>query len=249
MFTVLFNEWNHNPETWSRNFNKINAVHLAPLAIGFSHWEQRLWSLEKARDSVRLELHTKFPILFPNGSKGTNVSCLAKEILRSQTFISRAKISCSHCNFMLPSMDNSLGHFLPVHSVLTSCTAEMLSEALCNSNIGSCSDCGGDLAQTISYDTLPKLMAFELHDKMIASKKIKIVRHHKAHILHLRGLIYFGGFHYTARIISPEGLVYFHDGMKTGGHCIAEKDLQLFSEAELKVCEGRLAELAIYSVK
>ncbi|KAJ6529446.1 hypothetical protein DFH09DRAFT_155008, partial [Mycena vulgaris] len=44
-------------------------------------------------------------------------------------------------------------------------------------------------------------------------------------ILLLRGVIYFGNIHFTSRIISSDGRVWFHDGIGTGRACVDENYL------------------------
>jgi hypothetical protein len=55
-----------------------------------------------------------------------------------------------------------------------------------------------------------------------------------------------GGFHFTARIIHPDGSIWFHDGQK--GH-LGEKDgsLDTTSDKDLRSCRGRKLVLAVYA--
>ncbi|KAI0056157.1 hypothetical protein BV25DRAFT_1787751, partial [Artomyces pyxidatus] len=41
----------------------------------------------------------------------------------------------------------------------------------------------------------------------------------------LKGMIYHGGDHFTARIVNDKGEVWYHDGISTGRHCRAETRL------------------------
>jgi hypothetical protein len=64
--------------------------------------------------------------------------------------------------------------------------------------------------------------------------------------LYLRGIIYFGEYHFTARIIHPDGSVWYHDG-RQGHLCQKEGPLKSFSSESLRTCRGRSLTLAIYA--
>ena len=64
--------------------------------------------------------------------------------------------------------------------------------------------------------------------------------------LYLRGIIYSGGYHFTAQIICPDGSIWYHDEQK--GH-LGEKNGSLKSKNDKKMrsCRGRKLVLAIYA--
>jgi hypothetical protein len=51
----------------------------------------------------------------------------------------------------------------------------------------------------------------------------------------LKGVVYYGDFHYTAQIFTG-GSVWFHDGMVSGKKCTYEKRLTEFTGSELSTC-------------
>ena len=59
----------------------------------------------------------------------------------------------------------------------------------------------------------------------------------------LCGIIYFGDAHYTACVVTDNGMVWFHDGIATGQNLIYEGMLNNLS---LKDCKGKAALIAIY---
>ncbi|KDQ57393.1 hypothetical protein JAAARDRAFT_130548 [Jaapia argillacea MUCL 33604] len=65
--------------------------------------------------------------------------------------------------------------------------------------------------------------------------------------MHLRGIVYYGGFHYNVRILRRDGSVWFHDGLTTGINTMYEGQLDTFSEEGLKYKEERYATVLIYS--
>src|SRR5882762_10029565 len=64
----------------------------------------------------------------------------------------------------------------------------------------------------------------------------------------LKGIVYAGDFHYTSRVCA-KGLVWFHDGMVTGRSCTYEGKLNVFTDSDLSVCNGKTSSLIIYAQK
>jgi hypothetical protein len=63
----------------------------------------------------------------------------------------------------------------------------------------------------------------------------------------LVGMVYFGGFHFVARTITPDNRVYVHDGMN-GPYSTYEGTLgEDFGDKELAFCGERIPSLAIYA--
>jgi hypothetical protein len=65
-------------------------------------------------------------------------------------------------------------------------------------------------------------------------------------VFDLKGMVYYGDFHYTARIC-VDGSVWFHDGMVTGRGCVYEKRLTEFTDTGLLVCDGKVLSLVVYA--
>jgi hypothetical protein len=63
----------------------------------------------------------------------------------------------------------------------------------------------------------------------------------------LVGIVYYGGDHFTARIILQDGQIWFHDGITTRQTTQHDGSLTL-NCPELYTCEGKRASLAIYSL-
>src|SRR4051794_17527763 len=103
------------------------------------------------------------------------------------------------------------------------------------------------VTRDISYRDVPSLLSLEYPDKEIrASHKIVFVTDEGHLPLYLRGIIYSGGYHFTAQIICPDGSIWYHDEQK--GH-LGEKNGSLRSKNDKKMrsCRGRKLVLAIYA--
>ena len=63
----------------------------------------------------------------------------------------------------------------------------------------------------------------------------------------MRGIVYHGENHFTSRIISPEGNIWFHDGISTGSTCEHDGHLRTTTDRALYKCKGRELVLAVYA--
>jgi len=79
------------------------------------------------------------------------------------------------------------------------------------------------------------------------SDKIVIRKDNKSKVLYLRGIIYFGGFHFTSCIISLDQMVWYYDGMTSGARPIQEGFLDQIEN--LNVSNERDATVLIYAQK
>ena len=67
--------------------------------------------------------------------------------------------------------------------------------------------------------------------------------------LHLKGLVYHGGYHFTCRIIDDSDNIWFHDGISTGRTSINDGKFGTVSQPNLKVCRNKQLCLVIYGHK
>ena len=64
-------------------------------------------------------------------------------------------------------------------------------------------------------------------------------------VYQLRGIVYYGNSHFTARVVYNNGMIWFHDGIATGQSLLYEGTFQTFGQS-LNSCRGKDAILAIY---
>ncbi|KZT19600.1 hypothetical protein NEOLEDRAFT_1077501, partial [Neolentinus lepideus HHB14362 ss-1] len=63
----------------------------------------------------------------------------------------------------------------------------------------------------------------------------------------LRGLIYFGDFHFTSRFVSKTGDIWFNDGTTTGRECRKEGNIKSTNMPDLLKCGTQTTTLLIYT--
>ena len=105
------------------------------------------------------------------------------------------------------------------------------------------------MRKSISYDSPPPLLIFEINsDNITLNKTIGFEEDDEMKVLQLKGMVYHGGFHFTSRIISSDGAVWFNDGMTTGRQCEKDEHLETMSGRKLMKCGGKKLVLAIYAL-
>jgi hypothetical protein len=62
-----------------------------------------------------------------------------------------------------------------------------------------------------------------------ASKIIKLEMVNRSRKFYIKGIAYYGGFHFMSCVITNDGRVWFHDG-QLGGNCQYKKKLSDFTE-------------------
>ena len=71
----------------------------------------------------------------------------------------------------------------------------------------------------------------------------------QATTLHLKGLVYHGGYHFTCRIMDESGNIWFHDGITTRRSLTKEGKFRSFGQPNLKKCRNKNLCLVIYGHK
>jgi len=68
-------------------------------------------------------------------------------------------------------------------------------------------------------------------------KTLKVEQKDQLVVLDVRGLIYYGNFHFTSRFIEIDVIVWYYDGITTKSNC--EGDFNKFSSRNLAKCKEK----------
>jgi hypothetical protein len=112
-----------------------------------------------------------------------------------------------------------------------------------------CPMCLSHMRACVFYTEFPLMLLFD-HSAYIVkpSKEIKFNCEDNQTIKYrLIGLLYFGGFHFTSRIISSEGDVWYHDGIQTGNNFKSQGHRKFMNDEDWQACEGRKLVMSIYT--
>ena len=79
---------------------------------------------------------------------------------------------------------------------------------ICIITLSTCCNCNTPLPSKIHFSQTPKILAFDLTDRNVTlSTKVSVMGVTHSTVLHLRGLIYYGDFHFTCQITQTYGFM------------------------------------------
>jgi hypothetical protein len=102
LFAICYNIWIQKPRIWTRRFESLNNAYLTMLTRGFKKVLHEEQSFEDIRDTIRHELHTSNPNVFPMGCVGTSVAAMATEMLRTNNTVNSSQLVCTQCDYKEP---------------------------------------------------------------------------------------------------------------------------------------------------
>ncbi|KLO09503.1 hypothetical protein SCHPADRAFT_833954 [Schizopora paradoxa] len=113
-----------------------------------------------------------------------------------------------------------------------------------------CLVCTNKLFNAKTFNILPKM--FVLHvgqHKMQISHKVNIEMNQQLYTYKLRGLIYFGDFHFTSQFVSENEGIWYHDGIETDRRCNFKGNLSDTENDALLYSQGRQVCSVIYALE
>ncbi|KAF9456720.1 hypothetical protein BDZ94DRAFT_321281 [Collybia nuda] len=106
------------------------------------------------------------------------------------------------------------------------------------------------MVKQIQYNSVPNILVLEYpHTDIETSHKIKFIANGKSTLLYLRGIVYHGDNHFTSRIISNKGRMWYYDGMLSEQISSENGSLRDTSDNDLRQCQDKDLVLAIYAQK
>ena len=217
------------------------------LANGFQNFLVGNLSIEDARDRVRTRLHQLNSENFQWGTHGTCIAELANEMFRKVNGV-EIWYQCNQCQLQTKTFGDD--HMCIINSTTAlqnSSTSQVLKIYInqhqpptFHTNCQARYDCGF---------VAPKMLVFNIPkhrgiiDREICMKGIN----GENTILRLKGIIYYGNFHFISRIITNDGKIWLHDGMTSGRNSIMEGNMQNITHNYLTQCKGKVVALAIYA--
>jgi hypothetical protein len=144
-------------------------------------------------------------------------------------------------------VDNQLGYVLHGESSVQESTMNWM-ETLSQQTHRRCSKCQSDMQQILFYNQVPPVLILEYPFMDIeTSHTLQFETDKGIKSLRLKGIVYYGQYHFTSRIISTDNKVWFHDGMTTGESCSYDGMLDKLSDADVRKCRDKTLVLAIYA--
>jgi hypothetical protein len=247
LYTVLFNIWAENPERWTTKFYDIGNAYLSKLADGFDQVMKGFVSLEEVRDILRLNLHEREPDTFPFGDAGTSVALLAIRMLKTLEPVTSSQVVCYSCRYAEPAINDSQDFVVSAGISHIRSTSDWM-QTLQRRTSRICPSCSSLMRKPVFYNEPPNLLVLEYPQHNIrTSHKLTFHKDDDQVDLHLKGIVYLGGFHFTACFISSDHSLWYHDGRVTGRNCIQTGNLLTTSDSVLRKHQNRILNLAIYA--
>jgi len=216
------------------------------LANGFQKLLAGSLTPEDARDRVRTQLHQLNSEKFQWGTQGTSIADLAYEIFRK---INGVEIwyQCNQCQFETKAFDDD--HMYIINSTTdfrNSSTSQVLQMSMNQHQpLIFHPNCHG----TFVYGFVaPKILVFNIpkHHGILDREIPMKGMNGRNTILHLKGIIYHGSFHFISRIITNDGQIWLHDGI-AGRDAVNEGNIRNISNSDLTLCKGKVIALAVYA--
>lgn len=263
LFTILWNMWRENKELLGLQNRQMQNEYFHCLIEGFMQHEAGNVSLEYVRDMVRTRLRVLHMDKFPIGHHGVDIKDLLSTIFQYQTGtgLGRETTMCDNCGMHPPSSIQINSNMFVLHPIegrnadQASSISQMTTEQYASLYLKSmklntpCSICASQLAVSKTFDTVPKVLVFHLGiHKMQVSQSIVVELNHQMYTFNLKGLIYFGGFHFTTQVVNNNSEVWYHDGIETVQSCIYQGHLLDKENDSILFTRGRQLCTAIYSI-
>lgn len=247
VFSILCYIWSTNPHKWNKIFRGLNPE-MALLANGFQKLLSGNITLEDARDRVRTQLHQLDNQKFKWGTHGTAASDLAYMMFKKNN---GAEIwsHCNTCQLRTQGFGDDYMYVIDSPTDLQhSSTSQVLQAVMNQKQHPTCNQCNRSTDYGLQT---PRLIVFHIpKHKGILDKKIRLKGMNECNtVLHLRGIVYHGNFHFVSRIVTNDKKIWFHDGILTGSNAVAEANITNISDDYLTHCKGKIIALAIYAQK
>jgi len=246
LLTILFSIWMDDPLKWNKRFKLINNL-LSNLAFGFSDVNNEMRSFENVRDTIRHIIHNQDPNMFPFGTRGIDICDLAEKLMKTLYPLTVSYLQCEDCGNRVYLNTNRSSFVMNCSGTFTGDVSTCFQSIIYSSRRQPCVHCNGQVNEIMVFHESPSFLIFTINNnKTIINKKLKWKNQNNSVTYRLRGLVYYGDFHFTCRIITQDSRIWFHDGIETRETCQYEGNLDEFHTSDLLTCGGRKSRLAVY---
>ncbi|KLO04883.1 hypothetical protein SCHPADRAFT_840068 [Schizopora paradoxa] len=233
LFTLMWNIWKAEKDKTMDQRQMMNNAAFNTLINGFELHSHGELSLEGARDDVRTLLSQRNIQEFPLGAHGVDIKDLIHALFTcaDDKSIGDEVTLCDNCGlhdarsisiksvvyvFCKDNWQLSDMHELP--SIIEEGTTEQCALLYFKSMRISapCTACGHNLLVQKQFDNYPKVLVIHIGDQIMQISHIIKVESHAGPITYrVRGLIYYGSFHFTSTYVDEHNVMWYHDGIQT----------------------------------
>ena len=250
LFTPVFTVWRSNRENWTQNIMGMGNAVADLLLQGFSCYEMGEASLEKARDDVRLFIAQSRNS--PPFGHFTSIENVCMHLLSTNMVVSEKYCVCTNGHQTHHSLDSNAVLFLGVHEYES--IVQWVSTETQHAE-SQCEVCGYAASVKLRFHHSPPLLAFSIPNSRIqinTALDISIENRHHKYVL--VAVVYYADQHFTSKVITHDGRLWFYDGMaianqnvqptlKHIGFIHNQPDLRTCSESHGQACAAIYARL------
>ncbi|KAF8134060.1 hypothetical protein K438DRAFT_1511427, partial [Mycena galopus ATCC 62051] len=242
LFTCMYNVWVAHGPKWTARMTTLNHYN-ALLAKGFDAVGNKTKTLQFARDTVRALLTSDHPGYFPAGTSLTSLDRLTETMFR-HTYWGSETEKCTHCDLVKRADPGAeCVATVTVENVLRSQYKKRysLSHWIAANRVRKgrhlCSACGHATTVIVNIQHPPPFLIFSLaDDSILIDPLLNIDIAGQKQRYAVRGAIYSGSNHFTARVVAENQTVWYHDGIETGSTMYEEGELSSHSGTFLNKC-------------
>jgi hypothetical protein len=230
VITLLFNIWRDDAISETESWHELRCDLLDSLTQCFHKHEDievssvsesvQTFSLEHIRDFIRRRL-ARLSAEFTFG-RYASVHSVTERLLKTCEPITTSNLYCpnSHVINRNPSPTSNCKIIIFGGPSLQVCVDNFTIETA-----SKCSTCNTYLSRVTTFVQTPPVLAFDLGNNAPFLNPVLWISCRETRIRYsLRGIIYFENDHFTERVITRTGMVWFHDGMLTGRSLLYETD-------------------------
>jgi hypothetical protein len=258
LFTILYNFMQTNPTQWNKLVH-IGSDYLKLFSITFQNINFNLHTLEDKRESVRLQLSNDFPSMFPMTRDGADARELCDVMLSSGQVLMHKVHYCSTCQVSTGETEADSDKRFQcskltwqnkssrLGSINGRTISVWLQAMLQTKSSMKCSTCDSRIVRRYFLTHPMPFIHVIIDDDLIVNMEHSMTICESTYTL--IGMIQFGNFHFTSRIVDRNGGVWFHDGISTGHDLDYEGSLQNIDMNMLqKSKDGRKCSVVIYAL-
>ena len=251
VLVILYYSYLSCPKEWQSRIQQY--THL--LGEFYSNLNQNSTALEVTRDNLRLMLNSIDPSRFPSdssrGASALEVFSEMTQCIKPCFQVSKRCTQCGEETLQYSSQTvwdcgNSVwkNHPTKLRSSRNQSIQQWIKAFMTQKCRRACT-CSGVRVQTYTlWSSPPPFLIFNVSEiEVKVTSRIKVFNH----TYNLIGIIYYGGFHFTSRIIDRDSNIWYHDGMTTGRQCIQESNVKDIDSTELLKVKGKDIYAMVYS--
>jgi hypothetical protein len=198
LLTIIHCIWHEDPIKWSNRLSVVSP-NMKLLSDGFNAMEETHMTFERLRNNLRRKLHNEDSNSFPYGTQGTSLPDLALSIFKNPEINASSHNLCSDCDWETDTVNINLCAYVCKAHEQPHAIADYLRDVFIEKLRPTCPECDGQVFAISKFKKLPKILAISIGDPNLKiNTSLKISAKRKDVKYFLKGIIYLGGYHFTA---------------------------------------------------